>query len=118
MSYISRAIWRAYKPAKPHHHDEPNPSFSIKLHEDGKVIHGLTIEDHRDGERNLAVLPAEHRRGSLGNLVHPGIILFNTAKGKRWQVRLDEFSFLFNSKMGKPNPEPETPAPAALPAAA
>lgn len=94
MSFIHKAIIRAYKSPRP----GPTGELSIRLHEGGSVFHGLTVVDAWPGPRDLSVLPGEHRKGASGNLVSPGHVDFITAKGKKWSIKFSEFSFLFNPR--------------------
>lgn len=99
MSFINKTIWSHYPAAKATKRTDDKPArFSIRLHADGSIISGLTVEDTIPGERDTSVLPKEHRAGSIGNLIGEGCLIFITKTGKKFSPRLGEFSFIFNSR--------------------
>lgn len=119
MSFMNKAIRAGYKAPSLRGINDPLPEFSIRLHADGSIVRGLTIEDCYGGPRDLSQLPPEHRKGSVGNLVEPGHVNFITRNGKRWVIKLSEFSFLINGreldKTGDPKPKRKTFEPVVTP---
>lgn len=117
MSFINKAILRGL--AAPRKNDTVE-TLSIRLKADGKYVHGLTVDSSTDGPRSTAVLPAEHRKGSLGVLLSPGGVNFKTAKGKDFYLKFTEFSFVFNHQghSAKPSEPENTEATIAQPKAA
>jgi hypothetical protein len=111
--FINKAILRGYKTPRKHGVNEPLPTFTVMLHADGSVIRGLGISDfppeRLGGPRDLSVLPAEHRKGSLGNLISPGGVEFITRAGKKWFIKFTEFSFVVNGREtdGSHDPKPQ-----------
>lgn len=98
MSYINKAIKRSYAPVRRRKVNEPLDTYTILLHQGGSIISGLTVDEGKDGLRNLLVLPGEYRKGSLGELVSEGGISFVTRQGKKWIIRFSEFSFVINGR--------------------
>ncbi len=105
MSFINKTIKRGYKSPRPRAYNSLIDTFTIRLHADAKIISGLTIEEGTNGQRNLAVLPGDHRKGSLGSLVAEGGVSFMTRNGKKWFIRYSEFSFVFNGREVEQEPE-------------
>lgn len=98
MSCIHKAIIRGYSAPRRHRANEPLPVFTIRLHQGGGIIRGLSILNDHDGARDLTVLKADQRKGQMGNLVSPGYVEFQTRAGKKWPVRYPEFSFVINGR--------------------
>ena len=94
MSFIHKAIIAAYKPAR----SSKVKTYTIKLHADGKLVHGLEIEDATNGNRDVTVFPPEHRKGATGILVSSGGVSFRTSKGKPFFIKYPDFSFVLNQK--------------------
>jgi hypothetical protein len=90
-----------YKPGRAFsgpNHVVKDDTFIILFKESKKLFDGLKIDGASNGERDLSVLPAEHRYGQLGNLITEGAVDFITKANKRWHIGLSEFSFYIPSK--------------------
>lgn len=128
MSFFNKTIKKSYAPAKPkgkQTHNKggaqvayPPQLLSIRLHADGSVINGLTVDDVLNGERDVSVFKKlADKAGALGVLTQGGGVHFIVAKtGKKWFVKYNEFSFIINHRYVKP--QPKAPEPVALQKAA
>lgn len=116
MSFFNKNIWKSLPIARSKGQQTHNKAglqqvsyppqrLTIRLHSDGSVVGGLTVDDVLPGERDLSVLPRDARQGASGNLVSPGGVHFLTKGNKKWFIKFSELSFLINRRVGVDKPD-------------
>lgn len=95
---MANAMNLRYKPGPNEVEPKPEiPLITVRLKE-GNSVHVLTVEQTVDGPRDKTRIPKEHQSSALGNLISSGGITFLTAAGKKWHMKLNEFSIVVNHK--------------------
>lgn len=67
--------------------DRPPQPHTVRLHEDGKYVEGLYVDETHEGDRDGAK-----------NLMSGGGVSFRTKAGKCWFLKFSEFSFVAGGK--------------------